>query len=172
MLQEDLARTEITLNTARADLKKTKAELDADIAARKTLESQLAEEISGRKALDVKLADEIAARKALLDTLTQVKEQFAADLAARTAELKKASDADNAALSAKIDALTKALGDQADKNAKDMEAMRLALEKERTDRFAAEDDAAKMRKKLAKSNNNTTIMSVLGILLGGIAIAK
>ncbi len=158
VLTEDLARTEITLNTTRTDLKKTKAALD--------------EESKSRKALETQLADEVAARKALMDTLTQVKNQLTTEIADRTTALKTASAADNAALGAKIDALTKALSDQAEKDAKAMAAMRLALEQEQANRMAAENDANKARTKLAKSNNNNTILGILGVVFGGIALVK
>ena len=159
VLQEDLARTEITLNKTRDDLKKTKSALDEETKSRKDLEAQL--------------ADEVTARKALMDTLTQVKNQLTTEIADRTTQLKTASAADNAALNAKIDALTKALTDQAEKEAKEMVAMQQALEREHAARLAAENDANKARTKLAKDNNYTrNLATILSILLGGIAIIK
>lgn len=159
VLQEDLARTEVTLNKTRIDLKKATVALDDETKARKVLEAQL--------------ADEIAARKALMDTLTQVKTQLATEIATRADELKAASAADNAALNAKLDALTKALADQAATNAKEVAAMRLAMEKEHADRLASETDANKARKKLAKDNNTTRIiMGALSAVFGVIAIVK
>jgi len=183
VLQEDLARTEITLNKTRSDLKATKDDLKAtrdDLNATKDellkTKTMLDEEATARKAVEARLAEEISARKALMEALTLLKNQLATEIADRAAALKAAGSAnatDNAALSVKIDALTKALADQAAKDAKAMEAIRLALQKEHADRLAAEDDAAKARTKLAKDGKSTrTIMTVLGVVIGGLAIAK
>lgn len=162
VLQEDLARTQLALDDVRSALKKSQKSLD--------------EEIASRKALATQLDQEIASRKALMEKLDQVQQQLVSQTTA--------SQNNDAAINAKLDALTKALADQSDKFNQDMAAMRDgynkqlatmtdALNKERADRIAAENDAGKARAKLAKDGKQTrTIMTVLGVLLGGAVLTK
>lgn len=149
--QEDLGRAMSQIDTLKSALKKTQTALDEEIAA--------------RKALGENLNTEIAARKALEEKVTLVAKQLS-DLAAAQAAFQKASQDADAALGKRIDDTNGALSVLTKTTADQLAALRDALEKERAERIAADQENAKQTKK------NRTITYVLSGLLGIGVVAK
>jgi len=184
VLQEDLARTQLTLDTARTQLK--------------TVSNKLDEEVAARKALADALAATNTLQKELLGKLTALTDKVAA----------MGADQQNQAsgTNLKISALEKALADQAAKHDKDITdlrgtftasvdklrddfgkdltsfknqveqkiaALRGDLEKERDERLAADEAADKARAKIVQQQKkDRTITYIMGAVLGGVAAVK
>lgn len=151
VLQEDLARTQLELDTTKGTLKRTQAALDKEIAERKALAAALDKEIAERQ-----------------DKLDRMQKQFQADLLAQ-----------QAAMNEQFAKLQKAMADQATQFAKDMATLKdgfdkqiatlgESLDKEHAQRLAAEDKATKESARLDRySKKNRTLTYVFSALLGG-----
>jgi len=184
VLQEDLARTQLALDTTRTQLKTAQRSLEEEAAARKTLSDALTAAVNVQKDLATKLA-------ALTD---------------KVAGLGNDQQTQVTGLTQKINALEKSQADQAAKHDKDITdlrtvftaavdkmrddfgkelasfkglveqkfaALRGDLDTERSERLAADEAADKARMKIVKQQKkDRTITYVMGTVLGGFAAAK
>jgi len=184
VLQEDLARTQLALDTTRTQLKTAQRSLEEEAAARKTLSDALTAAVNVQKDLATKLA-------ALTD---------------KVAGLGNDQQTQVTGLTQKINALEKSQADQAAKHDKDITdlrtvftaavdkmrddfgkelasfkglveqkfaALRGDLDTERSERLAADEAADKARMKIVKQQKkDRTITYVMGTVLGGLAVSK
>jgi|GEM_PF-1525418 len=184
VLQEDLARTQLTLDTTRTQLKTAQRSLEEETAARKILSDALTAAVNAQNELANKLA-----------ALTDKVAGLGADQQTQTT-----------ALTQKLDTLQKSQADQAAKHDKDMTDLRgvlaaavdkirddfgkeLAtfkglveekfavlrgdLDTEHSERVAADEAADKARLQIVKQQKkDRTITYVMGTVLGGLSAAK
>jgi len=187
VLQEDLARTQLALDTTRTDLKNARRSLDEEAAARKALSDALTSSVNMQKDLANKLAaltEKVAGmgadqqtQAASLTGLTQkvnTLEKSQTDMAAK-------HDKDMAAMNATFTAAVDKMRDDFGKELaafkglveQKFAALRGDLDSERNERLAADEAADKARAQIVKQQKkDRTITYVMGTVLGGFAAAK
>jgi len=188
VLQEDLARTQLALDTTTTQLRTA---LQNEITARQALVDALKQSEEARKSLDTLLGDlqqkfandmakmnaDLAAHNAGLNTLQAQVAALDTGMAAQAAK----HDQDVAdlrtgfavALDQVRDEYGKELASFKDLMAQRLAALQTALDEEKNARIAADEAAEKARAQLVKQQkNDRTVTYVLGGLLGGIAILK
>lgn len=187
VLQEDLAKTQLLLDDARTQLKAATRKLEEEAAARKALADSL-------NAANATQQDLINKLTALTDKVTgmgndqQTQATGIAGLNQKVSALEKALADQTArhnkdiadvrtALTAAVDKVREDYGKELaaykDLTEQKLAALRADLEKERSERLAADEAADQARAKIVKQQkNDRTVTYIMGGLLGGLAAAK
>ncbi len=190
-LKQDMAQTQLVLDTARTDVKTLKRQLDEAQGANKTMRAEL-------DALKKQQTDQQA-------LLTALQARLDAD-AKKAADAQQGNATSFTAVNARLDKLDSGLAAQAQKHDKDLAdvrkelvdglaklrddlvkeltalkesvaqqfaALRNDLDKERAERITADNASAEARAKLAKEiKSNRTMTYVMGGVLGGLTLMK
>jgi chromosome segregation ATPase len=187
VLQEDLARTQLALDTTRTQLKTAQRSLEEETAARKALSETLTAAVNAQKDLANKLT-------ALTEKVTgmganqQNQETGITGLTQKVNALEK-SQTDQAAkhdrdvadlrtvFTAAVDKMRDDFGKELagfkDLVEQKFAALRGDLDNERNERLAADETADQARAKIAKQQKkDRTITYVMGAVLGGLTAAK
>jgi ABC-type transporter Mla subunit MlaD len=155
VIQEDLARTQVELDTVTARLKKTMADLDAEIAARKTLGEKVAQTEKQLADLTKQLA---TTTESLTGRLTALDKALADHALKNTQEM--------TAMRTDFD---KQFATQRDSFDKQLTDLRVSFDKEHSERLAAEAELKALQVKQAKQAKThrliTYPLALLGLLL-------
>ena len=187
VLQEDLARTQLTLDDARTQLKTVARKLDEEAAARKALTDALNASTTMQQDLIKKLTaltDKVAGMGNDQQTqatgiagLNQKVGALEKALADQTAKHDKDITDVRTTLTAAVDKVREDYGKELaaykDLTEQKLAALRADLQKERDERLAADEAADKARAKIVKQQkSDRTITYIGGLVLGGLAAAK
>lgn len=190
VLQEDLARTQLALDTTRGNLKNALKTLDDEIAARKALTTALSAQTAAQQALAKRL-DTLQTQVTVDNSSIANQKANAADvnaLATRIGAIEKSqtalADKQNADTVAIRADYAKELADLRDNLGKDFAALKEAmgkkldemaaiLETEKNERIAADENANKVRQKMAdQAKKDRTTGLVMGGVLGILNFVK
>ncbi len=190
VLQEDLARTQLALDTTRGNLKNALKMLDDEIVARKALATALSAQTAAQQALAKRL-DTLQTQVTVDNSSIANQKANAADvnaLATRIGAIEKSqtalADKQNADAVALRADFAKELADLRDNLGKDfatlkdamgkkLDEMAAILETEKNERIAADENANKVRQKMAdQAKKDRTTGLVMGGVLGILNFVK